>query len=282
MHAAISPSNVSALDTMLPPDCRCYLINLDRSPDRLDAMHAHLSALDIPYERIPGVDGAALDEAEFRQYTRENRYYKPLRRGEVGCYLSHNRALQRFLDSNAAYALILEDDAILDTDACTAISSALTLRDTEQDALRQWDLLKLNRPRRRRIELARLGTRFLVEYGLSVPATTTAALWTRTGAERWLAAFRGCPRPIDCDLQYPWETGLTILSIHPPIARPEDVTTTLGNPITSTRNPWPKLRYELGRIWPRLRHFAHRYGWGILLRWLWRTHLIFSAPGTPR
>jgi len=255
---------------MLPPDCRCYLINLDRSPERLEAMHAHLSVLDIAYERVPGVDGAALDEAQFRQYTRENRYYKPLRRGEVGCYLSHNKALQCFLDSNTPYALILEDDARLDSDACTVITAALALRDSDRDTLRQWDLLKLNRPRRRWIELARLGTRFLVEYGLSVPATTTAALWTRAGAERWLAAFRGCPRPIDCDLQYPWECGLTILSIHPPIARPEELITTLGNPLSSTLNPWPKLRYELSRIRPRLQHFARRYGWGMLLAWLWR------------
>jgi len=27
---------------MLPPDCRCYLINLDRSPERLEAMRLPL------------------------------------------------------------------------------------------------------------------------------------------------------------------------------------------------------------------------------------------------
>jgi len=245
-------------------------------------MRVHLAALGIPYERVPGVDGAALDEVTFGQYTRENHYYKPLRRGEVGCYLSHNRALQCFLDSNARYALILEDDATLDSDACTVITTALALRDTDPEPLRQWDVLKLNRPRHRRIELAPLDTHFLVEYGLSVPATTTAAIWTRAGAERWLAAFSGCPRPIDCDLQFPWDNGLTILSIHPPIARPEDVATTLGAAQASTRNPWPKLRYELARLWPRLRHFARRYGWTTLLRWLWRKHQTFPVPGTPR
>ena len=34
---------------------------------------------------------------------------------EVGCYLSHLRALKAFLDSDAAFGIILEDDAGLST-----------------------------------------------------------------------------------------------------------------------------------------------------------------------
>jgi len=122
---------------MLPPNCRCYLINLDRSSDRLEAMHAHLTQLGIEYERVPGIDGAKLDEATFQKHTRINRYYKPLRRGEVGCYLSHNKALQCFLDSDAPYALILEDDAQFEADICSVISDAIALRDKTENILSQ-------------------------------------------------------------------------------------------------------------------------------------------------
>jgi len=262
---------------MLPPDCRCYLINLDRSPERLADMHAHLLALDIAYERVPGVDGLTLDEAAFRQYTRQNHYYKPIRRGEVGCYLGHLKALQRFVDSGARYALVLEDDARFEPDICTVIGNALALRDNTQDALLQWDLLKLARPQRRWIALAALGGRQLVEYGLSVPSTQTASIWTRSGAERFVRAFDGVTRPFDCDLQFPWDTGLNVLSVHPPLASAEQIPSTMGSAQYSARHPWPKLRYQLGRQWPRLRHFTRRYGCGVLLAWMWRRHLIYRG-----
>jgi len=273
---------------MLPPDCRCYLLNLDRSPERLTHMHAQLTRLGIDYERVPGVDGMALDDTSFREHTRENRYYKPIRCGEVGCQLGHLKALQCFVDSGARYALILEDDAELDPDLGPAIAQSLALREHASSSLLQWDVLKLTQRRRnsRYIELAPLSpsrsgredgvkARHLVEYGLSVPSTTTAALWTRKAAERWIAAYRGTTRPIDCDLQHPWEYGLNILSIHPPLAATADSPTTMDSPNHSTRRPWSKLRYELARIWPRLRHFGKRYGWGVLLAWLWRRHLTY-------
>jgi len=262
---------------MLPSNCRCYLINLDRSPDRLVNMHAHLSALGIAYERIPGVDGMTLDETTFCQHTCKNRYYKPIRRGEVGCYLGHLKALQQFLDSSARYALVLEDDARFEPDICALISDALNLRDHTLDVLLQWDLLKLARPQRRWIALAALGKRQLVEYGLSVPSTQTASIWTRDGAARFVRAFVGVTRPFDCDLQYPWETGLSVLSVHPPAARAEDGPSTMGSAQYSARQPWPKLRYQIERLWPRLRHFGRRYGWSVLLAWLWRRHLVYRG-----
>jgi len=244
-------------------------------------MHARLSTLGIGYKRVSGVDGALLDEDTFRQYTRENRYYKPLLRGEVGCYLSHNKALQCFLDSGAKYALILEDDIALDAEIDEVITAAISLRTTTNDPLLQWDLLKLAQRRRRvrYIKLAPLGARYLVEYGLSVPTVAAATVWTRAGAERWIQAFRDCARPIDCDLQHPWEYGLTILSIHPPlVTQPETMSTIGQRKGKPLRNPWRKFRYESKRLWPRLRHFSRRYGWGMLLRWLWQPYQCREMP----
>lgn len=271
---------------MLPADCQCFLINLDRSPDRFAAMLPRLAAQDITFERIPGVDGMALSEDEFSEQTHQNRYYKSIRRGEVGCQLSHLKALKRFLASGARYALVLEDDAEFDADFSKVLAEALALRERTPDPLLQWDVLKLNRKRRRYIDLAALGARHrLVEYGLSVPSTTTAAVWTRPGAERWVRAYRGTARPIDCDLQHPWEFGLGILSVHPPVVSAEDVVSAMGSSDRVTRNPWPKLRYELNRVWPRLRHFSRRYGWGVLVAWSGRRRIDYVGDvpdtGTP-
>lgn len=262
---------------MLPAELKCYLINLDRSPERLAEIAPRLAAQDIGFERVPGVDGAKLSEAEFRGQTRGNEYYKPLRRGEVGCYLGHLAAMRRFLQSGARYALILEDDAAFSEGAAAVIGAALKLRGQARDRLLQWDVLKLNYARKRWVELAALDENHrLVEYGPSVPSTTTAAIWTREAAQRWTRDFHGVARPIDCDLQHPWEHGLAIRSVHPPIAWPRRVESTIKpTGPAATRNPWPKLRYELRRLWPKYREFGRNYGWFFILGWLWRKRLVY-------
>jgi glycosyl transferase family 25 len=97
---------------------RVFLINLDRSADRLALMAGDLDRLGLAWERLVGVDGATLalpdariDEAAFRR-----RHHAVLRRGEIGCYLSHHAALLRFLASDANAGLILEDDVALGHD----------------------------------------------------------------------------------------------------------------------------------------------------------------------
>ncbi|MDQ3160639.1 MAG: glycosyltransferase family 25 protein, partial [Pseudomonadota bacterium] len=126
---------------MLPPDCACYLINLDRSPDRLAVMSARLSAAGITFDRVPGIDGMLLSDAQFQAQTLDNRYYKPLRRGEVGCYLGHLNALQRFIASNRPFALLLEDDVELSEGVAGLVTAAIQLRHGTQDARLSWDVL---------------------------------------------------------------------------------------------------------------------------------------------
>ena len=263
---------------MLPPRCVCYLINLDRSPDRLASMTERLAAAGIAFERVAAVDGMTLTEQEFRQQTRENRYYKPLRRGEVGCQLSHLDALRRFVASGQDYAVILEDDAILDDGVAKLLADAIALRELSTDPRMTWDVLKLAKGRRRLVDLAPLGRRHrLVEYGLSVPITTAAAIWTRSAASRWVRGYSGAARPIDCDLQHPWEYGLCIRSIHPPPVS-AGVESAMGSRDHATRNPWPKLRYEGHRLVRKWRYFADSYGWRFMLPWLWRRQLSYR-PG---
>lgn len=265
---------------MIAPAWRCYVINLDRSPDRLVKMDARLRQLGVSYERVPGVDGLKLPDAEFRWQTRVNRFYKPLSRGEVGCHLSHLEAKRRFLASGAAYALILEDDALMPDELPVLVHAALARRAAEVDPLARWDVLKLTRSRHRYVNFGPIGNRHhLVEYGLSVPATTTAALWTRSGAEKWVRTYDGARRPIDCDLQHPWEYDLIIRSVHPPPvgAATESV---MGGVVRRSRNPWPKIHYEAQRFWPKLRHYGNAYGWSLL--WFWLLSPVRSRNAAPK
>lgn len=89
-----------------------YLVNMDRSKERLEIMSQRLAALGINFERVPAVDGSKLADTEKKQITAPNwRYPYVLTPGEVGCFLSHKKCWQKLIDSNDDWALVLEDDS---------------------------------------------------------------------------------------------------------------------------------------------------------------------------
>jgi glycosyl transferase family 25 len=90
-----------------------YLINLDRSPDRLAEMQARLGALGVAFTRVAAADGKVLTEAE-REVTRaSHKEWLPLTATEVGCFLSHRDCWRRIAEGLAAYGCVFEDDMLL-------------------------------------------------------------------------------------------------------------------------------------------------------------------------
>lgn len=95
-----------------------YIINLDRSPERLENIIPQIQKVGIPYARFPGVDGAKLSDAVLQDVVDFDKHLKQInnhpRKGTVGCTLSHLGAWKAFLESDYEYAFILEDDMNLD------------------------------------------------------------------------------------------------------------------------------------------------------------------------
>lgn len=95
------------------------VINLDRSPDRWAHAKAQLDRVGVDALRVSGVDGKLLDKDSIDAYNETSSYPKkilcprPLRAGEIGCFLSHRLCWQRLLDSDENWALIFEDDIVL-------------------------------------------------------------------------------------------------------------------------------------------------------------------------
>ncbi|MDM0045556.1 glycosyltransferase family 25 protein [Variovorax dokdonensis] len=121
-------------------DFQTFLINLDRSEDRLRTMRQRLERAGLPWQRVAAVDGKTLDLRNLREVDERGfrrRHGKRLNPAEVGCYLSHIKALKAFLDGPWTWALILEDDADFPDDFGTLIEQLLERSD-------QWDVLKLS------------------------------------------------------------------------------------------------------------------------------------------
>ncbi len=111
---------------------RAYLINLDRSPDRLAAAAARLCAAGLPYVRVAGVDGRAMSREERRRSVRPWRFFLVHGRfptpGECGCSLSHNALFRRMLEDGAPAAIAFEDDVDPDPEALRAALAQIEAR----------------------------------------------------------------------------------------------------------------------------------------------------------
>jgi len=94
-----------------------YVINLDRSPDRLKHITQVFNALNLDFTRISAVDGKNLSEAELANVTQIRKWPKPLTRGEVGCLLSHRECLRQGVEQGAPFFAIFEDDIMLSPQA---------------------------------------------------------------------------------------------------------------------------------------------------------------------
>lgn len=93
---------------------KCYLINLDRSADRLAKMQAQFDSHKIVFTRVAGVDGKHLSTEQLAAVIDSvQRWEFPLAPSEVGCLLSHKKCLELIANDEEPYAAIFEDDVTL-------------------------------------------------------------------------------------------------------------------------------------------------------------------------
>lgn len=87
-------------------DIPILYINLNRAISRKNMMEKILSENNLNYERIEAIDGYLNSKNEHKQ----NYNFRKLTIGEIGCVLSHIKAIQTAIDKGYEYALIMEDD----------------------------------------------------------------------------------------------------------------------------------------------------------------------------
>lgn len=89
---------------------KTLVLNLDRSPDRLESITAQFKAIGVPFERMSAVDGKAATEEEFQKFCSTRDLRNTWNRGKMGCFLSHYNAWKIAANSPDAYTAIFEDD----------------------------------------------------------------------------------------------------------------------------------------------------------------------------
>lgn len=102
---------------------KCYIINLDRAPERMFRMENLCRRLDIVFQRISAVDATLFSQEQINSYRPQLKYHMELTPGELGCGESHLKALREFVSSGDQFATILEDDIHLSSDARQFLNS---------------------------------------------------------------------------------------------------------------------------------------------------------------
>ena len=137
---------------------RAYVINLDRSEDRLAHMRAELGRQGIDFERIAAVDGAALKQTELDAFCQARAAGKPRGwlPGEVGCFLSHFQAWRRIAAAEDEWAAVLEDDLRVSPDLAALLASTDWIpADADVVRLEANRSMRLSKPRAIRVTSGR-------------------------------------------------------------------------------------------------------------------------------
>ena len=131
-----------------------YVINLAKNKERLETITNIYNKSDlaiIPFIRFEAVNGKEIDVRPYvtdRVYngivdldnTNQRLYNTQITRGMVGCYLSHLEIYQQIQNNDKPYTLILEDDAIFNSDIYQS-----GIRNLLQNIPPDWDIIMLGR-----------------------------------------------------------------------------------------------------------------------------------------
>src|SRR5687767_1631947 len=115
-----------------------YILNLDGAEDRWLSVEEEFAKTAFTLRRVPAVDGKHLQLPHPDYAERRFRWLhgRTTNVREVGCYLSHVKALRAFLESGKPHALIAEDDISLEPAFESVIREALT-------HAADWNILRL-------------------------------------------------------------------------------------------------------------------------------------------
>lgn len=113
-------------------------INLPQSEDRRCSISEQAQKIGLDVQFVEAIAGKDLPPhvPDYDREERRKRYSYDLTPNEIACVLSHRKALCAFLESKAEYAVIMEDDALLDPNIKEGVSEII-------QQLHGWEAAKL-------------------------------------------------------------------------------------------------------------------------------------------
>jgi glycosyl transferase family 25 len=243
-------------------DCPIYVINLDRSPERLMEISPQLEKFGLSFERVQAVDGKHVSEGQkalLDEKCYQSKHGKSSLPGELGCYLSHIRAIDTFLASKKPYAVILEDDAILKEGFVQGILNLLEHAD-------RWDMVKLSGVHTGTpVSVLKLNQMHVLAIMFSKCTGSSAYAINRRAALAYLQGLLPMTLPYDHEFDKGWDYGIKVRSISPFLVTHNEGAATTILPIGRSNrkltgiNRWPAYQYRIKTEFERFGYAIRHY-----------------------
>lgn len=187
-----------------------YLINLDRSPDRLDSFKSQFETLGLLFERVPAVEGAAVPVEEAVAIKADRFEFQPINAAELGVFLSHRECWKRLVSEEVPHAAVFEDDVVFSE----FLPEVYDVLDAQSFA---YDVVKLETTLRRvayQRQSISEGSCFSVNKLLSWHGGAAGYVIARSAAERLLDLTEKVADPVDHVLFNPMSSISRTLDIY--------------------------------------------------------------------
>ena len=193
------------------PTIPVYVINLESAVKRRANTQKVFSEAGISFSRVPAIDGKVLkwEPTEYAEKWYRCLHGRETNPPEIACYLSHLKALAQFLETEAEFALICEDDLDFGADLTALLAKALAGR-------RFWNVLRLSgvsagRP----LRVRRVHGDHWVCINIARIKGSGAYLIDRTAALVFIKRLLPMVVPYDHAIDREWFYGLTAACIFP-------------------------------------------------------------------
>ena len=223
------------------------VINLDRAVGRLEYISSQLSAQDLQFQRLSGVDGSKLGASELSQLQRQYKYsyhYSALSAGEVGCSLSWHNVWGLVGQSKSKATVVLEDDVKIADNFQSIVTSLF--KSIDENIIIDLSGKKGFIEKDRRV----VNGVTIIRYS-SPPLGNQGAIYGRMAAKKLLENVAEFSAPCDNLRQMKWLHGVQTWSLEEGCVS-HQTREVGGSNIGHSKRKWPrKLREELLRPWYR-------------------------------
>lgn len=198
-----------------------YLINLDGSADRLARATEQLKTAGWPFERFSAYDGRGKELSHFEQYddVKARAYLgRSLLNAELGCYLSHYGCVEKFLQTDADYLVVLEDDMKIADNFSQELQHVLNYLDQHQDL--DWYLVNIAAKKKKFSRDIMTHDHFSLWHAFYFPIRGLGLIWSRKGAEEFVKAGKLITAPVDIFFQNWLSQNGKGLGVWPALVKP--------------------------------------------------------------
>ena len=198
-----------------------YLINLDGSDQRLESAHKQLADNQISYSRFSAVDGRGKALSEFKNYNdakAQKILGRSLLNSELGCYLSHYGCVEKFLETDADYLVVFEDDLEVSKNLKTDLDGVLNYLDAHKDL--DWSLINIAAKKKKFAkDITQINDKSLW-HAYYFPIRGLGLIWSRKGAEEFYRLGKEIAVPVDIFFQMWLSESGKGLGVWPALVRP--------------------------------------------------------------